>query len=124
MKKVVLFAALIAGFALHSAAQQSPSPEKHSRHEKKKKIDSELDLTKQQREEVKAINSDYKDKARKIKENESLSKEQRKEQLSQLHKERKDKMNNILSADQQEKLTKMHKRTHQSKEKKKTKSTR
>jgi Spy/CpxP family protein refolding chaperone len=123
MKKLIAFTLILVGFGFASQAQQDPSTKQESKKESKKKIKDELNLTKEQSKELKTINKDFKDKAGSIKANQALSTEQRKEQLAKLHKEKMDKMNTILTPEQQQKMKELKKTGHHSKGRKSAETT-
>ncbi|MEO5997515.1 MAG: hypothetical protein ABIN89_12320 [Chitinophagaceae bacterium] len=104
MKKIFAITLFIAGFAFVSQAQQAPSTKTETKKEEHKKRVADLHLTKDQKAQLKDVNKEFKDKARAIKDNQSLSKQQKKEQFTTLHKERMDKMNTFLTPEQQAKL--------------------
>ena len=104
MKKIFVITLFIAGFAFASQAQQAPSTKKETKKEEHKKLVADLHLTKDQKTQLKETNKAFKDKARAIKDNQSLSKQQKKAQFTTLRKERMDKMNTFLTPEQQAKL--------------------
>lgn len=71
------------------------------RFEKAKK---ELNLTEAQGQRMKAINERFRERAKAIRENESLSKEQKKEQFKSLNEQRRNEMKAVLTAEQIQKL--------------------
>ncbi len=71
------------------------------RYEEMKK---DLNLTDAQGQQLKALNEDFRNKAKAIKENTSLTKEQKKEQLKALNEQRLAKMKTILTAEQIKKI--------------------
>lgn len=64
----------------------------------------ELGITNEQAAKLKAQNEAFRNKAKAIRENESLTKEQKKEQTKALHAERKESMKAILTAEQIQKM--------------------
>lgn len=71
----------------------------------------ELGLSDAQSQQLKALNEDFRKQAEAIRNNSSLSQDQKKEQLKTLGEQRKEKMKTILTPDQQKKLEGMkHKR--------------
>lgn len=71
------------------------------RFEKAKK---ELNLTEAQGQRMKAINESFRERAKAIRGNESLSKEQKKEQFKSLNEQRRNEMKAVLTAEQIQKL--------------------
>jgi Spy/CpxP family protein refolding chaperone len=67
-------------------------------------MQKELGITKDQAAQLKAQNESFRNKAKAIRENESLSKEQKKEQTKALLAERKESMKGILTAEQIQKM--------------------
>src|SRR5205823_12329301 len=115
MKKLLAITLLIVGLAITSIAQQAPLPQKQNKKEVKKKMKDELNLSKEQAKQLKRINVEFKDKARTIKENNSLTREQKKVQLKTLHKERIAKVNTILTPEQQQKFNEIKRAAHNKK---------
>ncbi len=69
----------------------------------------ELDLSKKQKKEVKKYKKSNKAKVAVINHNASLTEQQKKDQLMQLHKENHDKLEIILTPEQKEKMKQMKK---------------
>jgi len=111
------------GLGMHVSAQSTPSEKSETRKEQNKKWKDELNLTKEQGTELKEINKNFKEKARSIKENTSLSQEQKKEQFSKLNVERKEKLNTILTPEQQQKFNERKKAHYHGKGPKKDRTT-
>jgi Spy/CpxP family protein refolding chaperone len=89
-----------------------------------KKMQSELGLTSDQVAKMKADRENFKAKAEAIKNNTSLSEDQKKEQFMQLRKEREESLKSYLNADQIKKMEEMKsKRWDNSKNKRSMKTT-
>ena len=89
-----------------------------------KKMQSELGLTSDQVAKMKADRENFKAKAEAIKNNTSLSENQKKEQFMQLRKEREESLKSYLNADQIKKMEEMKsKRWDNSKNKRSMKTT-
>lgn len=112
MKKILAFTLLLAGIAVSSYAQQPASPGKEVPKEERKKIRDDLNLTKEQSNEVKAINDKFKEEAKVVKEDESLSKEQKREKFKALNTERENKLKTTLTPEQQQKMSEYKKHGH------------
>ena len=84
------------------------------------KLTDELGLSPSQSKEIKALHVDLITNQRSIKANTSLSKDQKKEQITELRKSKKTKMESILSKEQQNKLAELHKKNKGNKKKKAT----
>jgi Spy/CpxP family protein refolding chaperone len=76
---------------------------------KKKQMMKDLDLTKEQRGQMKEFHKSIKEKKETINNDPSLTEVQKKEKMKDLHKEQKEKMNTILTPEQKEKLKKERK---------------
>ncbi len=105
MKKLLAIGLFLTGFAMMSQAQNSPALTKQeTKKEERKKMVADLNLTSDQAKQMKDVNKNFKDKAHAIKDNQSFSKKEKKQQLAALKKERTDKMNSFLTQEQQSKL--------------------
>ncbi len=104
MKKLLAIGLFLTGFAMMSNAQNAPDTTKHDKKEDRKKMIADLNLTPDQAKQMKDVNKDFKDKARAIKDNQSLGKKEKKQQLIALTKERSEKMNSFLTPEQQDKI--------------------
>lgn len=124
MKRIILMA--VAAFLLSAGAQAQTQRKtdssrimqmKQNRHD----MMSQLDLSKDQQKKVKALNQDNKSKMESVRNDQSLTQEQRKEKMKELAKDHKEGMNSILTKDQQDKM-KAYKKDHPRKHGKKMKS--
>lgn len=104
MKKIVsslLVFTLLVGAA---QAQSGPTrPSREQRKEVKEEMEKTLGLTPEQSKEMTAINKSYGDQIKDVREDQTMSKDQKKEKLKQLNQERENKINEKLSPDQQAK---------------------
>ena len=66
-------------------------------------------LSKQQKDQLKSFHKSSKEERETIKNNTALSKEHKKEKFEQLHKERHDRLEAILTPEQKEKMKKIEK---------------
>jgi Spy/CpxP family protein refolding chaperone len=101
MKKLFIIGLFLSAFTIVSQAQQPPATKQETKKEERKKMIADLHLTGEQAKQMKGVNKDYKDKARAIKDNQGLSKKEKKEQFATLKKERTEKMNSFLTPEQQ-----------------------
>ncbi len=111
MKKIILAAALLFAFAGFSSAQTDSTRKPHQHVKKdlqeKKKMKEELGINKNQGQQIKQINQEYKAKTQAIKSDTTLNKELKKEKLKTIQKEKKDTMRAVLNPEQKEKLKKI-----------------
>jgi periplasmic protein CpxP/Spy len=108
MKKLFLFAVAGLLFAATGNAQvkrNSPKPQTmqsdSSHHFRKGKMMDNLNLTADQKAQLKAMREDSKQQRDAIHNDASLSAEQKKAKMKELHKTQSDKMNSILTPEQQ-----------------------
>jgi Spy/CpxP family protein refolding chaperone len=120
MKKILVIGLFVAGFAISSHAQSATTPEQKPKENKEMKKDrmEELNLTAAQKEQMKSISMEFREKAKAIKDNTALTEDKKKEQMHDLQKSRREKMKAILTPEQQQKLaehTRNHKKQHNEK---------
>ncbi|HEY8690877.1 MAG TPA: hypothetical protein VIM07_16690 [Chitinophagaceae bacterium] len=115
MKKLLAIIILISLISSKTFSQEKEIQPLHQRDsaipmkgEHVKKI-KELNLSKQQKKEVKKYRRSNKAKVAAIKNNAALTEQQKKDQLVQLHNEKHEKLETILTPEQKEKLKKMKK---------------
>ena len=102
MKKLLAIGLFLTSFATMSYAQDAPARTKQeTKKEERKKEMAALNLSSDQKKQMKELNKDFKDKAHAIKDNQSLSRKEKKQQIVALTEERSDKMNAFLTPDQQ-----------------------
>jgi Spy/CpxP family protein refolding chaperone len=109
MKKLFLFA--IAGFFFATAsnaqttrdAAASQKVQSDTSHHFRKNMMDDLNLTPDQKSQLKALHQDMKQQRDAIKNDATLTPDQKKEKMKELHKSQQDKMNSILTPDQQAK---------------------
>ena len=80
------------------------------RKNKKKEMMQTLNLTKEQRGQMKEFHQSMKQKKEAVAGDQSLTESQKKEKLKELHKEQKEKMNSILTPEQREKMMEQKKK--------------
>ncbi|MDQ2718442.1 MAG: hypothetical protein M3Z26_01590 [Bacteroidota bacterium] len=109
MKKLLLIALTFSFFALNANAQTTrnvnPSQKvrSHSSH-KKSKMMKDLNLSPSQKSQMKELHQGMKQQKDVIKNDASLTPEQKKAKMKELHETQKGKMNSILTPDQQAKM--------------------
>jgi Spy/CpxP family protein refolding chaperone len=118
MKKIISVLAVLVAISMGAAAQESDAMvgEKKKHHGRKamhKKMRQELQLSKEQDQQMREINKSMKGQLQGIRNDQSLSNEQKREKLKALHKERRTKVNGILTPGQQEQMKKFRKAHHQ-----------
>jgi periplasmic protein CpxP/Spy len=105
MKKIIVLALAVIGVQLAASAQEKRDTiRSHHKTEARVKMKEELNLTKEQSEKLKAIHADTKTKMQALRDDQSLSKEDRKAKAGAIMKERKEKTDAILNAEQKEKM--------------------
>lgn len=110
MKKLLTSISILTLFAINANAQvqREVKPRTHASHTKgeKHKMMKDLNLSKEQKGKMKEFKQSMKQKKDAIKNNASLSEEQKKQQMKQLHKEQKQNLQTILTPEQKAKLKK------------------
>lgn len=116
MKKLFLVAIAGLFFAANSDAQVKKdahqSQKMHadsSRHFKQGKMADQLNLTADQKSQMKALHQDMKQQREGIMNDESLTADQKKQKMKELRKSQSEKMNTILTPDQQTKMKELRK---------------
>ena len=111
MRKLLIVLITFIAFVSNSNGQvkreASPSQSAQSNASQKanrKQMMKELDLTKEQRGQMKEFHKSMKQKKEAINNDPSLTEAQKQEKMKDLHKEQKEKMNTILTPEQKEKL--------------------
>lgn len=99
--KLFAFVILLFCFTINAEAQT-----KHNKKERKEMM-KQLHLTKQQKQELKSFHKSTKQEREAVKNNTTLTKEQRQEKIQQLRRERHDKLESILTPEQKQKLKQM-----------------
>ena len=123
MKKVFLFVTAALLFAATSNAQvqrNSSSSQRvqsdSARHGRNGKMMNELNLSQDQKTQIKSLHQENKQQRDAIKNDASLTPDQKKQKMKELHQSQSDKMNSILTPDQQAKRKQMmaeRKQNHQ-----------
>src|SRR5665213_1948749 len=114
MKKVYLFvvAALLFAASSNAQVQRNSSNSQRvqsdsSRHARNEKMMNELNLSQDQKTQIKSLHQENKQQRDAIKNDASLTPDQKKQKMKELHQSQSDKMNSILTPDQQAKRTQM-----------------
>ena len=123
MKKVFLFvmAALLFAASSNAQVQRNSSNSQRvqsdsSRHAPSEKMMNELNLSQDQKTQIKSLHQENKQQRDAIKNDASLTPDQKKQKMKELHQSQSDKMNSILTPDQQAKRKQMmaeRKQNHQ-----------
>jgi len=123
MKKVFLFVTAALLFAATSNAQvqrNSSSSQRvqsdSARHGRNGKMMNELNLSQDQKTQIKSLHQENKQQRDAIKNDASLTPDQKKQKMKELHQSQSEKMNSILTPDQQAKRKQMmaeRKQNHQ-----------
>lgn len=107
MKKLIFLAVAAIAFSLSTQAQTTKTPEptqKVQRDHNKSNKTAHLDLTAKQKEQMKALHEKSKTERDAIKNDNSLTPDQKKDRMKELHKTQKDHVKTILTKEQQEKM--------------------
>lgn len=110
MKKLLSIALGFSLFALTANAQverkadPSQKVQRADAHKKDGKMMKDLNLTQEQKDQMKAFHQSMKQQRDAIKNDASLSQEQKKQKMQELNKTQKEKMNSILTTEQQQKM--------------------
>ena len=113
MKKKLFIIGIISSFCINIYAQEKTERlnQRDSALPMNKQYKGEirdLNLSTQQKKQTKILHKSVKQKKEAINNNTTLTQQQKKEKLKQLHKERKEKLNAILTPEQKEKLNEKH----------------
>ena len=115
-------ACIAAGFTFTAQAQDSSASKEHRKGDHKKEWKQggkeKLNLTADQQEKMKALHQSFSTQVKAIKDNQSLSEDQKKEQMKALSVKRREEMKAILTPEQQQKMLEQRKnmRKHQKRE--------
>ena len=101
--KLLSIAILLFSFTIHAEAQV-----KHNKKERKEMV-KQLHLSKQQKQQMKSFHKSTKQQSEAIKNNTTLTEQQKKSQLAQLKNEKHQKLEAILTPEQKEKMKQMKK---------------
>jgi protein CpxP len=117
MKRLIVFIIALSFFASYAVAQvkREVNPSQATqvdtmRKNKNKEMMKELNLTKEQRGQMKEFHQSMKQKKEEINNDNTLTEEQKKAKMKELHKEQKEKMNAILTPEQREKMKEQKKK--------------
>lgn len=123
MKKVFLFvtAALLFAATSNAQVQRNSSNSQRvqsdsARHARSEKMMNELNLSQDQKTQIKSLHQENKQQRDAIKNDASLTPDQKKQKMKELHQSQSEKMNSILTPDQQVKRKQMmaeRKQNHQ-----------
>jgi Spy/CpxP family protein refolding chaperone len=121
LRYLFLSAALLLGLSAVTIAQDNDNAagreaRKHRRHDKAGKLAERLGLTDAQRTQMQSINAAHRDQARAIAQNQSLTEEQRREQLRALNQQHQNQIQGLLTPEQQQKFRQMRDRRRDKRE--------
>lgn len=100
MKKIFLFIALSTSIGLSSFAQTNDSPVR----ERGNRFARELNLSDEQQTKIEALNSEYRAKFEELRDNKSLTKEERSTKRKELSEQKQSAVKQVLTPEQQAKL--------------------
>ena len=106
MKKAFL-GIFLAAFVAVGAFAQDQEQGAGKKHRGPQDVMAQLNLTDQQKTELKAIREDYKDQMAELKKNEDITVREWKSKMETIRKEHRDKMQNLLTDDQKASMKKM-----------------
>ena len=112
MKKILTAMVAVAAFTFSAAAQETGKEKlnqhgKHGQHHRfKNGIGADLNLTAEQKEQMKAIRETTKQQLADLRKNDNISVKEYREKMSAIRKEQKEKMTSIFTPEQKEKIAK------------------
>ena len=116
MKLTFVITTLLLFTIIHASAQQKRDTIHHAAAtQKKAKLKDELQLDKKQTDALKTSKNEYKQKAKEVKSDSTLSKKERKAQVKKLKKEQQEKFDAVLTPEQREKEKQLKKEKHDKK---------
>lgn len=111
MKKTIISMVVMitAAVSLHAQEPVQPHQQQHKnfRHHERGMIAKKLNFSDQQKEQLKNINTDYRNKLTELKKHEEISVKEMKTQLKTLHKDHKAQLQALLTPEQKDKLDRM-----------------
>jgi broad specificity phosphatase PhoE len=99
MKKVVMFSLSFLLISIFTVAQETDFKKEKKRIKKEQKQMRDLNLNDNQGQQVKDINSRYKDEHKAISKNDALTQQQKQEQIQALNKRRVEEIHNLIGQD-------------------------
>lgn len=107
MKKIILSAVALAVATFTLQAQDGPGKGRHGKGKQHTEVFRQLNLTEDQKTQMKAINEDFRTQMQDLKKNENITVKEQKDKLQSIRNNHKTKMQNLLTADQKAQLEKM-----------------
>jgi hypothetical protein len=107
MKKVIIPLVALLTLTVTTIAQDKMGNQKLRQHHQKGMLAKQLNLSEQQKKQAKAINEDSHKKMQDLNKNESITVKEQRDRKAAILKERKTKMDGLLTADQKTKMTQL-----------------
>ena len=112
MKKIII-SALVMLFAFGSVMAQEKTQEAKKHHgEQFSKMSEELNLSQEQKDQMKSINDEFRNQMQDLRKNENITVKEQKNRREELFKNHRERIQSILTADQKVKFEKMKKEHH------------
>jgi hypothetical protein len=108
MKQVLLFMFALVSFSLYAQSQETDSRKERKRIKTEEKQMKTLELNDNQGQQIKEINSRYRDAHKEIMQNDALTQEQKQEQIQTLNKKRVNDIHMIVGPDKANQFDRMH----------------
>src|SRR5688572_1817154 len=105
MKKVIVLAIGLTGLVLSSQAQDTRKQSEHPTHQRQKHIYKELNLTEEQKKQLKVNRESSRAQLAELEKNENLTVKEYKARKAEIHKSQKDKMDQLLTEEQKSVLS-------------------
>jgi hypothetical protein len=118
MKQIMLFMLAFLFFNMYAQSQETDTRKERKRIKTEQKQMKNLDLNDNQGQQIKEINSRYRDAHKQIMQNDALTQEQKQEQIQALNKKRVADIHMIVGKDKEQEFDRIH---QNEKEKKKVK---
>ena len=107
MKKVLITLIAFLALTISVTAQDKMGKKGHGKHHQKGMMAKELNFTDAQKAQAKTINEDSRKKMQELNKNVSITVKEMRDRKAAIHKERKSKMDGLLTADQKAKQTQL-----------------
>ena len=107
MKKVLIPLIALLALTVTTNAQNKMGKQKHHQHHQKGMMAKQLNFSEAQKTQAKAINEDSRKKMQELNKNESITVKEQRDRKAAIQKERKTKMDGLLTAEQKAKQTQL-----------------
>ena len=107
MKKVLIPLIALLTLTVTTNAQNKMGKQKHHQHHQKGMMAKQLNFSEAQKTQAKAINEDSRKKMQELNKNESITVKEQRDRKAAIQKERKIKMDGLLTADQKTRMTQL-----------------